>query len=170
MNQTTSGATLTKATGGAARIPRMQRYRWESSVSLNPLARKTFVLEPDELSAWWVAVGDLQDEQSRRALRALLVSGLRLNELLQLRWADIDEARRRLTITDSKTGPFTKTIGPELASWLAEWRPADHGVTKSSHQKRHDDKGRVFNLGTLRAALAEVETKGGKRVSANDLR
>src|ERR1700730_11087772 len=37
MNQTTSGATLTKATGGAARIPRMQRYRWESSVSLNPL-------------------------------------------------------------------------------------------------------------------------------------
>src|ERR1700730_6814221 len=32
-----SGATLTKATGGAARIPRMQRYRWESSVSLNPL-------------------------------------------------------------------------------------------------------------------------------------
>src|ERR1700730_17780415 len=34
---TSSGATLTKATGGAARIPRMQRYRWESSVSLNPL-------------------------------------------------------------------------------------------------------------------------------------
>jgi hypothetical protein len=28
---------LAKATGGAARIPRMQRYRWESSVSLNPL-------------------------------------------------------------------------------------------------------------------------------------
>jgi integrase len=55
------------------------------------LARRTSLLEPDELPAWWEAVGDLQDEQSRRALQALLVTGLRLNELLQLQWSDVDE-------------------------------------------------------------------------------
>jgi integrase len=71
------------------------------------LSRKTTLLEPDELPAWWAAVDKLKSEPSRRALQALLVTG-RVNELLQLRWADVDEARRRLTIKDSKTGAFEK--------------------------------------------------------------
>jgi integrase len=100
----------------------------------------------------------VQDEGSRRALRALLVTGLRLNELLQLRWADVDEGRHRLAIRDSKTGPFTRIIGPELAGWFAEWRSTSSGV------------GRVFDITDLRAVFMQVERHGGKRTSAHDLR
>lgn len=120
------------------------------------LVRKTTLLEPDELPAWWDALGKLKTESSR-TLQALLVTGLRVNELLQLRWGDVDEARRRLMIRDSKTGPFTKVIGPELASWLAQWRVSDTNAL-------------VFPVGDLRSALDQIERFDGKLITPHDLR
>jgi integrase len=136
----------------------MRRVPTESlSGEWKTLSRRTSLLQPDDLPSWWTAVGQLKSEQSRRALQALLVTGLRANELLQLRWTDVDEARRRLSIRDSKTGPFTKIIGPQLASWLAEWRA-------------NDPRARVFPINDLRAALGQVRRLGGKLIMPDDLR
>lgn len=125
--------------------------------SWKKLARRTTLLEPDELPAWWAAVSGLKSESSRLALQALLLSGLRVNEVLQLRWEDVDEARGRLVIADSKTGRFEKAIGSELAYLLSQARLAgEHGP--------------VFAVRDLRAALEQVARRGGKRITPHDLR
>ena len=125
--------------------------------SWKTLPRRASVLEPSELPAWWKAVDDLRSADSSRALQCLLLTGLRLNEVLQLDWRDIDEKRRRLTIADSKTGAFVKIIGPKLAGLLAKWRE-EHG------------RGAICPLKDLRAALDSVEKRGGKLIMPHDLR
>jgi hypothetical protein len=66
--------------------PMMKRVPTESLVGgWKTLPRKTSLLQPDELPAWWAALGGVRSEPSRRALRSLLVTGLRVSELLGLR-------------------------------------------------------------------------------------
>jgi integrase len=138
--------------------PMMKRIPTESLTGgWKSLPRKTTLLQPDELPAWWSAVGKLKSEPSHRALLSLLVTGLRVSELLSLRWCDVDETKCRLTIGDSKTGAFEKIIGPELADWLSQWRG-------------HGPDARVFAVDDLRAALEQVERHGGKRITPHDLR
>jgi len=129
-----------------------------------PMKRRTTVLEPAELPAWWAAVNGLRSLDSSRALQLLLLTGLRVSEALQLDWGDVDLAGRRLDVHRSKTTAFVKTIGPELAQRLDDWRQAAHsrGPTLG--------RGRVFAVTDLRAALRSVETLGGKGITPHDLR
>src|SRR5262249_31668189 len=83
--------------------------------------RRTSVLEPAELPAWWDAVKKLRSRDSSRALQLLLLTGLRTSEALQLDWSDID-AGGRLRIRQSKTTDFIKPIGPSLGRMLDDWR------------------------------------------------
>src|SRR5205814_6939397 len=80
--------------------------------------RRTSVLEPAELPAWWDAVQKLRSHESSRALQLLLFTGLRSSEALQLDWADIDIRGRLVRIRQSKITQFTKPIGPALARML----------------------------------------------------
>jgi integrase len=121
-------------------------------------SRKNTKLDPAELPAWWRALSAIDSEASRRAIRALLVTGLRVNELLRLTWGDVDLAHRKLFIRESKTNPFEKFIGPALADWLVAWRAAAK------------DSERVFAVRDLRAALESVTKHGGKRITPHDLR
>jgi integrase len=121
------------------------------------LDRRTNVLEPHEIGAWLNGVEGLQSDVSPRALVTLLLTGLRAQEALKLDWQNVDEDRRRLIIADSKTGGFTKTIGPRLAERLGEWR---HGRAR----------GLVFGVRDLRAALEQVAKMGGKAITPHDLR
>ena len=114
------------------------------------------LLEPSEVPAWWAAVHELRSDASRRALIALLLTGLRVNEALRLRWSNIDVTKRHLTIGDSKTGSFVKIIGPELAARFAAQRPLRDGP--------------VFAVRDLRAALESVVKHGGKEITPHDLR
>ena len=100
----------------------------------------------------------LRSERSKRALKTLLLTGLRVQEALGLSWRNVEEDKRRLIISDSKTGGFVKIIGPRLSAMLAEWR--------------EDSKsGLVFEgVNDLRAALASVERAGGKAITPHDLR
>jgi integrase len=138
--------------------PMMKRIPTESLAGgWKTLPRKTTLLQPDELPAWWDAVGEVRSEPSRCALQSLLLTGLRVSELLALRWRDVEEARGRLTIVDSKTGGFEKFIGTKLAEWLSQWRGSDPSA-------------RVFAVDDLRAALKQVERRGGQRITPHDLR
>jgi integrase len=121
------------------------------------LDRRTNVLEPNEIGTWLKGVEGLQSDRSKRALLTLLLTGLRAQEVLKLDWRSVEEDRRRLSIGDSKTGAFTKLIGPRLAGMLAEWR--DGRV-----------KGALFGVNDLRSALEQVEKAGGKAITPHDLR
>jgi len=121
------------------------------------LDRKTSVLDPHELRPWWHALQGLRSSDSRRALQALLLTGLRISELLSLRWEDVDLSHRKLAILESKTGKFEKFVGPELTARMTDWRG-------------DDGKNRIFHVDDLRGALDQVVKLGGKRVTPHDLR
>jgi integrase len=86
------------------------------------LERRSRVLEPVEVRAWLRGVDGLHSGRSKRALLTLLLTGLRAQEALKLDWRNVNENRRRLVISDSKTGGFVKVIGPHLAMMLGGWR------------------------------------------------
>ena len=53
------------------------------------------------------------------AIRLLTLTGCRRNEVLTLRWEDVDTDSRELRLRDSKTGPRTVPLSPEAARILA---------------------------------------------------
>ena len=53
------------------------------------------------------------------AIRLLMLTGCRRNEILTLRWEDVRIGARELHLPDSKTGPRTVSLSPEAADVLA---------------------------------------------------
>ena len=53
------------------------------------------------------------------AIRLLLLTGLRRNEVLALRWRDVDLDAREIKLEDSKTGARVAPLSPEAARVLA---------------------------------------------------
>ena len=53
------------------------------------------------------------------ALRLLMLTGCRRNEILTLRWEDVRLEAQELQLADSKTGPRTVSLSPEAAHVLA---------------------------------------------------
>ena len=54
------------------------------------------------------------------ALRLLMLTGCRRNEILTLRWEDVHLQTQELQLSDSKTGPRTVSLSPEAAAVLAQ--------------------------------------------------
>ena len=53
------------------------------------------------------------------AIRLLMLTGCRRNEILTLRWEDVRLEAQELHLSDSKTGPRTVSLSPEAAQVLA---------------------------------------------------
>ena len=53
------------------------------------------------------------------ALRLLMLTGCRRNEILTLRWEDVDLEAKELRLPDSKTGPRVVSLSPAAAEVLA---------------------------------------------------
>ena len=53
------------------------------------------------------------------AIRLLMLTGCRRNEILTLRWEDVHLQAQELHLRDSKTGPRTVSLSPEAAQVLA---------------------------------------------------
>ena len=53
------------------------------------------------------------------AIRLLLLTGCRKNEVLTLRWDDVDLGAREMRLRDAKTGPRTVQLSPAAAETLA---------------------------------------------------
>ena len=149
--------TLPPRADGTPSLPILPTRGLSATRAWAPLPKRQSHIEPSELPAWWSAVSQLQSVQSRSALQALLLTGLRVNELLRLGRNGVDLTRRELRIRESKTTAFTKPIGPVLAQIL------------EAHMKRYPGD-RVFAVSDLRAALKQVSKLGGKAVTPHDLR
>ena len=54
------------------------------------------------------------------AIRLLMLTGCRRNEILTLRWEDVDPAANELYLRDSKTGARTLSLSPEAGKVLSE--------------------------------------------------
>ena len=54
------------------------------------------------------------------AIRLLLLTGRRRNEILTMRWSDVDFETRELNLVDSKTGARTVPLSPEAVEVLLD--------------------------------------------------
>jgi integrase len=63
---------------------------------------------------------DTEPPAALLALRLLLLSGMRLGEVLTLRWENVDLKRGTLHLPDSKTGQKTVALGPPAVKLLAD--------------------------------------------------
>ncbi|TSE26903.1 Prophage integrase IntA [Tepidimonas sediminis] len=79
---------------------------------------KTDALLREQLRPWFEAVRT-QDPAVSAYLQALLLTGARPGELLQLRWSDVDFQWKSLTIRDKVEGERTIPLTPYVAALLA---------------------------------------------------
>ena len=143
--------------------------------------RRTY-LAPHELSRWMTAVDGLADvpdrppglgksfpklrngEIARDFLMLVLLTGLRRNEALNLRWRDVDLEGRLLTIPEPKNDQAH--ILP-LSDYLVAMLGRRKGVSASEFVFA-DSAGTRFT--NFRYALERIETLSGLRATCHDLR
>ena len=65
------------------------------------------------------------------AIRLLLLTGCRLNEVLSLRWDDVDRTAREIRIRDGKTGPRSVPLTSTVMDLLAATGPKTRTRTES---------------------------------------
>ena len=103
---------------GTNPCPRVVRYKRKS--------RERFLTEA-EFERLGRVLSDMETEgkilaRAAAALRLLMLTGCRCNEILRLRWDEVDLERNELRLSDSKTGPRTVPLSPATARVL-ENRP-----------------------------------------------
>jgi integrase len=93
-----------------------------------PERRRERVLSPQELGRVGVALRRAEGEGTERpaailAIRLLVLTGCRKNEILRLRWEHVDFEGRCLRLPDSKTGAKTVLLGAPALELLAGAKP-----------------------------------------------
>ena len=93
------------------------------------------------------------------AIRLLLLTGCRRNEILTLRWEDVDLEANELQLSDSKTGPRAISLSPEAVRVLTQLpRVPDNpwvipGKVKGSYMRNVNDPWKIIRQ---RAGLEDV--------------
>jgi integrase len=140
---------------------------------------KRIWLEPDQVGLLLAAAGELDTERlkkrctdpgGRRAILATLtLAGLRVGELIDLRWRDVDLAAGRLRVVESKTdaGRRTVDLSPDLRSELklhrakSKWAAGDDDLVFATRtggaQNRNNIRRRVL-LEAIERANANLAT------------
>lgn len=77
------------------------------------------IIEDEKLKTWWREVEQLENPDHAEYLKLLLLTGLRMSELLQMVWEDVDFKKRSWTVRKTKNGldhslPFTNYVGSIL--------------------------------------------------------
>jgi integrase len=76
---------------------------------------KQDVLQREQLPAWFAAVRQLSNASAAAYLQALLLTGARPGEVLALRWTDVNEKWKGLTIKDKVEGERVIPLTPYVA-------------------------------------------------------
>lgn len=131
--------------------------------------KKDDALQREQLQAWFAAVKQIGNPIISGYLQALLMTGARPNELINLRWADVDFQWNSLTIKDKVDGlrviPLTPYVAHLLASlprrneWVFSSRTAASGhlvEPRIAHDKACDVAGVNVTLHGLRRSFASL--------------
>ena len=112
-----------------------------------PEAERKRFLSGEELTRLGKVLKNLEPEHPYkvRAVRLLLLTGCRLNEILALRWDDVDIDGAVLHLRDAKAGPRDVPLGgPAIALLTAAERDSDWVIPSRSRKGRH-----LINLSTF---------------------
>ena len=126
------------------------------------IKRKQTVIPAHQLGAWWKAVDGLPNSAAQAYLRLLMLTGLRREEGLGLKWADVDLITGTLTVRDTKNHEdHALPMGRYLHSMFSGMPRYGEFVFCNSHGER---------LSNLRYVLRKVRTDSGVTFTPHDLR
>lgn len=126
------------------------------------IKRKQTVIPERQIAAWWQAVAGLPNPAARDYLRLLMLTGLRREEGLGLKWADVDLLTGTLTVRDTKNHEdHTLPLGRYLHDMLSRMPRQSDYVFSNPRGER---------LANLRYVLRKVRTDSGVSFTPHDLR
>jgi integrase len=126
--------------------------------------RRRTVIKPHELSAWVRAVLSLPGEDMQGYFLLVLLTGLRRQEALDLKWENVDLVGRTLTVVDPKNHQdHTLPLSNYLVDMLARRKQLAASAFVFA-----DRKGR--RISNFRYAQAAVEKESGVGFCIHDLR
>jgi integrase len=129
---------------------------------------KKDVLQKGQLAAWFAAIQQVQNPTISACLQVLLLTGARLNEVLTMRWEDVNTQWKIITINDkieeSRDIPLTPYMEHLITSLpkrngyvFASARSLDMSTHNIARRKRKAEaKGKEATFG----AILETSTKG----------
>ena len=119
------------------------------------------MLAPSELSALAAALDELEGESPAAvaAIRVAALTGLRIGEVLAMRWERVDLESGRLTMPATKTGRRVHDLpAPALETLAAMPRLNDWCFTTGRASLTYKTARNVFVRACRRASLADVST------------
>jgi integrase len=154
-------AAVTYEVGGKALILANPVKRLSQTRAWYRVDRRKTLIKPHELRPWMDAVLALDNQLVRHYLQLVLLTGLRRNEALGLKWEDVDLLGRTLTVRETKNHrDHTLPLPDYLLALLG--RMERHGV--------HVFEGPRGRLRNPLPSMKEVTRKSGVKFTSHDLR
>jgi len=131
------------------------------------------VLTPAEVNS---LLGALRTDRDRAMVEAMLLAGLRRNEVLGLRFEDLRAADRRVFVADGKGGrqrliPITGRFFTTVASYLDAERPAGASTDRVFVVLKGPNRGQPLTARGLDEIMRGARQRAGlKRGSCHELR
>ncbi|WP_423460959.1 tyrosine-type recombinase/integrase [Ottowia sp. VDI28] len=101
---------------------------------------KTDALLREQLPAWFAAVRNLANPTISAALQVMLLTGARPGEVLSMRWEDVNQLWRGLTIRDKVEGERVIPLTPYVQSLLTKLPRRNEWVFASTRIVKMDEK------------------------------
>ena len=134
---------------------------------LNPNNVRDRILSPEETARLFGAADGMTDFV-RPLFHALIHTGMRLGEALELEWSDIEFEHQRIVVRRSKSGEGRKVpLRKTLADELIRWRPNAKG-TQWVFPARHDASAPMQSI--RKGWLRLCDAAGVSNLRPHDLR
>jgi integrase len=131
------------------KYPEEKRERFLSAAELRRLGQVLDEMEAERVELPYAIT----------AVRLLLLTGCRLNEIIKLRWADVDLSHSMLRLPDSKSGAKTVQLGQAAVDVLASMKRQPfnpHVITGTQPGKPLSDLQPFWQRVRARAGLKDV--------------
>ncbi len=129
-----------------------------------PKSKANDCLQREDLKAWFQSVRDLNSPVQSAYLQALLITGARRNEIMNLEWADLDFKRNSLVITDKVDGERVIPLTPYLATLLDNLPRRNKWVFSANSKEGMISEPRAAHVrALLMAGLPHVSIHGLRR-------
>lgn len=152
----------------------MQSDKYGSIFIVNPvtaLKKKTHRVKPREncleksqLKSWWTACESIDNQVAKAYLKILLLTGARREEILSLRWSDVDFKWSKFTIQESKNGDKRTIPLTALSTKILSSLPRYNDWVFSSQKSR---SGRLREPAKF---IKNIYERTGLHISSHDLR
>lgn len=127
-------------------------------------AKENDCLQREQLASWFKAIRELSNPIQSAYLQALLLTGARRNELMALKWSDVDFQWNTITIHDKVEGERIIPLTPYLSHLFKSLPKANKWVFSANSKEGYLNEPRAAHVRALElAGLPHVSIHGLRR-------